>query len=191
MDYVFGYTILNDVSARDLGEGSTSPQGSVISRGSTPSACRAYITLREDVPNQAISRSTRTSTGCATSGRCRTATPRSSPSGWPSRSRTSAKAAYPAPRRHHFDGVPCPRFPLKEGQTVGSWSRGWERYGTRWSQKPAADHVKFPAERSRRTGAISRAPDHGADDPGRIRVLLRPEHLRPVVRHLGDVELPS
>jgi 2-keto-4-pentenoate hydratase/2-oxohepta-3-ene-1,7-dioic acid hydratase in catechol pathway len=52
MDYVMGYTILNDVSSRDLKQGSHTSQGSTISKGlDTFSPAGPYITLREDVAN--------------------------------------------------------------------------------------------------------------------------------------------
>lgn len=52
MDYVMGYTILNDVSARDLKQGAHNSQGSTISKGlDTFSPTGPYITLKEDVPN--------------------------------------------------------------------------------------------------------------------------------------------
>ena len=52
MDYVFGYSILNDVSSRDLPEGKHNSQGSVMSKGlDTFSPFGPYITLKEDVPD--------------------------------------------------------------------------------------------------------------------------------------------
>ncbi len=52
MDYVMGYTILNDVSSRDLPEGKHNSQGSMMSKGlDTFSPVGPYITLKEDVPN--------------------------------------------------------------------------------------------------------------------------------------------
>jgi 2-keto-4-pentenoate hydratase/2-oxohepta-3-ene-1,7-dioic acid hydratase in catechol pathway len=52
MDYVMGYTILNDVSARDLPEGKHSSQGSTMGKGlDTFAPAGPYITLKEDVPN--------------------------------------------------------------------------------------------------------------------------------------------
>jgi 2-keto-4-pentenoate hydratase/2-oxohepta-3-ene-1,7-dioic acid hydratase in catechol pathway len=52
LDYVFGYTNLDDVSSRDLPMGHHNSQGSTISKGLdtfTPNG--PYITLKEDVPN--------------------------------------------------------------------------------------------------------------------------------------------
>jgi 2-keto-4-pentenoate hydratase/2-oxohepta-3-ene-1,7-dioic acid hydratase in catechol pathway len=52
MDYVMGYTILNDVSSRDLQQGAHNSQGSTISKGlDTFAPTGPYITLKEDVPN--------------------------------------------------------------------------------------------------------------------------------------------
>ena len=52
MDYVMGYTILNDVSSRDLKQGQHNSQGSTISKGlDTFAPTGPYITLKEDVPN--------------------------------------------------------------------------------------------------------------------------------------------
>ena len=52
MDYVMGYTILNDVSSRDLPAGQHSSQGSTMSKGlDTFAPTGPYITLKEDVPN--------------------------------------------------------------------------------------------------------------------------------------------
>lgn len=51
-DYVVGYTILNDVSARDLPQGEHRSQGSTISKGlDTFAPCGPYLTLKEDVPD--------------------------------------------------------------------------------------------------------------------------------------------
>lgn len=51
MDYVMGYTILNDVSSRDLPEGKHTSQGSNMSKGlDTFSPMGPYITPKEDVP---------------------------------------------------------------------------------------------------------------------------------------------
>jgi 2-keto-4-pentenoate hydratase/2-oxohepta-3-ene-1,7-dioic acid hydratase in catechol pathway len=51
MDYVFGYTIVNDVSSRDLPAGKHSAQGSNMSKGlDTFTPIGPYITLKEDVP---------------------------------------------------------------------------------------------------------------------------------------------
>ena len=51
MDYVMGYTLLNDVSSRDLPAGKHTSQGSTMSKGlDTFSPAGPYITLKEDVP---------------------------------------------------------------------------------------------------------------------------------------------
>ena len=52
MEYVMGYTVHNDVSARDLPQGQHNSQGSTISKGlDTFAPTGPYITLKEDVPN--------------------------------------------------------------------------------------------------------------------------------------------
>lgn len=52
MDYVMGYTILNDVSSRDLPAGKHNSQGSTMSKGlDTFAPAGPYITLKEDVPD--------------------------------------------------------------------------------------------------------------------------------------------
>jgi 2-keto-4-pentenoate hydratase/2-oxohepta-3-ene-1,7-dioic acid hydratase in catechol pathway len=52
MDYIMGYTILNDVSSRDLKQGEHNSQGSTVSKGlDTFSPSGPYITLKEDVPD--------------------------------------------------------------------------------------------------------------------------------------------
>jgi 2-keto-4-pentenoate hydratase/2-oxohepta-3-ene-1,7-dioic acid hydratase in catechol pathway len=52
MDHIVGFSILNDVSARDLPQGQHSSQGSTISKGLDGfSPFGPYITLKEDVPN--------------------------------------------------------------------------------------------------------------------------------------------
>jgi 2-keto-4-pentenoate hydratase/2-oxohepta-3-ene-1,7-dioic acid hydratase in catechol pathway len=52
MDYIMGFSILNDVSSRDLPAGQHNSQGSTISKGlDTFSPFGPYITLKEDIPN--------------------------------------------------------------------------------------------------------------------------------------------
>jgi 2-keto-4-pentenoate hydratase/2-oxohepta-3-ene-1,7-dioic acid hydratase in catechol pathway len=54
MDYIFGYTIFNDMSSRDLPEGKHAAQGSNMSKGlDTFTPIGPYITLKEDVPDPA------------------------------------------------------------------------------------------------------------------------------------------
>jgi 2-keto-4-pentenoate hydratase/2-oxohepta-3-ene-1,7-dioic acid hydratase in catechol pathway len=49
-DYIVGYTILNDVSARDLPQGNHTAQGSNMSKGlDTFAPCGPYLTLKEDI----------------------------------------------------------------------------------------------------------------------------------------------
>jgi len=52
MDYVFGYTIHNDVSGRTLQTGASSSEGSSMTKGmDTFAPLGPYITLKEDVPD--------------------------------------------------------------------------------------------------------------------------------------------
>jgi 2-keto-4-pentenoate hydratase/2-oxohepta-3-ene-1,7-dioic acid hydratase in catechol pathway len=51
-DYIVGYTICNDVSAREMAQGSHPTQGATFTKGlDTFSPCGPYLTLREDVPD--------------------------------------------------------------------------------------------------------------------------------------------
>jgi 2-keto-4-pentenoate hydratase/2-oxohepta-3-ene-1,7-dioic acid hydratase in catechol pathway len=51
-DYVFGYMVCNDVSARDLAQGNHPTQGATFDKGlDTFSPCGPYLTLKEDVPD--------------------------------------------------------------------------------------------------------------------------------------------
>lgn len=51
-DYIVGYTICNDVSARDLEQGAHPTQGATFSKGlDTFSPCGPYLTLKDDVPD--------------------------------------------------------------------------------------------------------------------------------------------
>ncbi len=51
-DYVVGYTIVNDVTARDLPQGEHPTQGGNMRKGlDTFSPCGPYLTLKEDVPD--------------------------------------------------------------------------------------------------------------------------------------------
>jgi 2-keto-4-pentenoate hydratase/2-oxohepta-3-ene-1,7-dioic acid hydratase in catechol pathway len=52
LDYIVGYTMMNDVSSRDLPQGTHSQQGGSMSKSlDTFTPLGPYITLREDVPN--------------------------------------------------------------------------------------------------------------------------------------------
>lgn len=49
-DYVVGYTILNDITARDLPQGDHPSQGSTVAKGlDTFAPCGPYLTLKQDV----------------------------------------------------------------------------------------------------------------------------------------------
>ena len=51
-DYIVGYTICNDVSARGMEQGSHPTQGATFTKGlDTFSPCGPYLTLKEDVPD--------------------------------------------------------------------------------------------------------------------------------------------
>lgn len=51
-DYVFGYMICNDVSSRDLAQGTHPTQGATFDKGlDTFSPCGPYLTLKEDIPD--------------------------------------------------------------------------------------------------------------------------------------------
>lgn len=52
LDYVVGYTMMNDVSSRDLPQGTHSQQGGSMSKSlDTFTPLGPYLTLKEDVPN--------------------------------------------------------------------------------------------------------------------------------------------
>lgn len=52
MDYIVGYTMMNDVSSRDLPQGTHSQQGGSMSKSlDTFTPLGPYLTLREDVPD--------------------------------------------------------------------------------------------------------------------------------------------
>ena len=52
LDYVFGYTVHNDVSGRTLRSGASSSEGSSMTKGmDTFGPIGPYITLKEDVPD--------------------------------------------------------------------------------------------------------------------------------------------
>lgn len=51
-EYIVGYTICNDVSAREMEQGAHPTQGATFSKGlDTFSPCGPYLTLKEDVPD--------------------------------------------------------------------------------------------------------------------------------------------
>lgn len=52
LDHVFGYMVCNDVSSRDLAQGTHPTQGATFDKGlDTFSPCGPYLTLKEDVPD--------------------------------------------------------------------------------------------------------------------------------------------
>lgn len=148
MDHVFGYTILNDVSARDLGEGKHQSQGSVISKGlDTFSPVGPYITLKEDVPNVGNLEVYANIDGVRHK--------------WPVPNGNTSfltfgvaeQIAYLSERHTLLPGdiistgVPQPSVPLKEGQTVEIVVEGLGTLRNKVVSKPAADHLKFPARK--------------------------------------------
>jgi 5-oxopent-3-ene-1,2,5-tricarboxylate decarboxylase/2-hydroxyhepta-2,4-diene-1,7-dioate isomerase len=148
MDYVMGYTILNDVSARDLGEGKHSSQGSVISKGlDTFSPVGPYITLKEDVPNVGKLEVYANIDGVKHV--------------WPVPNGNTSfltfnvaeQIAYLSERHTLLPGdivstgVPQPTVPLKEGQTVEIVIEGLGTLRNKVVSKPDPGHVKFPARK--------------------------------------------
>ncbi len=149
MNYVVGYTILNDVSARDLGEGKHQSQGSVISKGlDTFSPVGPYITLKEDVPNVANLEVYANIDGVRHK--------------WPVPNGNTSfltfnvaeQIAYLSERHTLLPGdivstgVPQPTVPLKEGQTVEIVIEGLGTLRNQVVSKPAPGHVKFKARKA-------------------------------------------
>ncbi len=148
MDYVMGYTILNDVSARDLPAGKHASQGSVMSKGlDTFSPVGPYITLKEDVPNVANLEVYANLDGVRHK--------------WPVPNGNTSfltfsvaeQIAYLSERHTLLPGdivstgVPQPTVPLKEGQTVEIVVEGLGALRNRVVSKPVPGHTKFPARK--------------------------------------------
>ena len=148
MDYVLGYSIFNDVSARDLGEGKHQSQGSVISKGlDTFSPMGPYLTLKEDVPNVGNLEVYANLDGVRHK--------------WPVPNGNTSfltfnvaqQIAYLSERHTLLPGdiistgVPQPTVPLKEGQTVEIVIEGLGTLRNKVVSKPAPGHVKFPARK--------------------------------------------
>lgn len=149
MDYVLGYTIFNDVSARDLGEGKHQSQGSMISKGlDTFSPVGPYITLKEDVPNAGHLEVYANLDGVRHV--------------WPVPNGNTSfltfgvaeQIAYLSERHTLLPGdiistgVPQPTVPLREGQTVEIVVEGLGVLRNHVVSKPAPGHVKFPARKA-------------------------------------------
>lgn len=148
MDHVFGYTIFNDVSARDLGEGKHNSQGSMISKGlDTFSPVGPYITLKEDVPNPGRLEVYANIDGVRHK--------------WPVPNGNTSfltfgvaeQIAYLSERHTLLPGdiistgVPQPTVPLKEGQTVEIVVEGLGTLRNKVVSKPDPGHVRFPARK--------------------------------------------
>jgi 5-oxopent-3-ene-1,2,5-tricarboxylate decarboxylase / 2-hydroxyhepta-2,4-diene-1,7-dioate isomerase len=145
MDYVMGYTILNDVSARDLAEGKHASQGSMIDKGlDTFSPMGPYITLKEDVPNPHNLEVYALVDGVRHK--------------WTVNNGNTSFLTFTVPQVIAYLseritlvpgdvislGVPEPTIPLKEGQTIEIVIQGLGTLRNHVVSKPAPGHVKFP-----------------------------------------------
>ena len=148
MDYVMGYTILNDVSSRDLAEGKHASQGSTVSKGlDSFSPVGPYITLKEDVPNPH---------GLEIYGVLDGVRHR-----WTANNGNTSFLTFTIPQAIAYlseritllpgdivsTGVPEPTMPLKEGQVAEIVVQGLGTLRNRVVSKPTAGHVKFPARK--------------------------------------------
>jgi 2-keto-4-pentenoate hydratase/2-oxohepta-3-ene-1,7-dioic acid hydratase in catechol pathway len=148
MDYVFGYSILNDVSSRDLPEGKHNSQGSVMSKGlDTFSPFGPYITLKEDVPDPH-----KLEVYAVIDGKRHE---------WPVPNGNTSfmtftvaeKVAYLSERHTLLPGdviatgVPQPSVTFKEGETAEIVIEGLGTLRNKVVSKPVPGHVKFPARK--------------------------------------------
>jgi len=148
MDYVFGYTILNDVSARDLPQGKHASQGSTMSKGlDTFSPVGPYITLKEDVPDPHKLEVYAVIDGV----RHKWPVPNGNTSFL---TFTIAEAVAYLSERHTLlpgdiisTGVPQPTVTFQEGQTAEIVIEGLGTLRNRVVSKPVAGHTKFPARK--------------------------------------------
>jgi 2-keto-4-pentenoate hydratase/2-oxohepta-3-ene-1,7-dioic acid hydratase in catechol pathway len=146
MDYVMGYTILNDVSARDLAEGKHASQGSTISKGlDTFSPVGPYITLKEDVANPGNLELYGVVDGVRHK--------------WTVNNGNTSFLTFPIPKAIAYlseritllpgdiisTGVPEPTIPLKAGQTIEIVIQGLGTLRNYVVSKPTPGHAKFPA----------------------------------------------
>jgi 2-keto-4-pentenoate hydratase/2-oxohepta-3-ene-1,7-dioic acid hydratase in catechol pathway len=148
MDYVVGYSILNDVSSRDLPEGKHQSQGSTMSKGlDTFSPFGPWLTLKEDVPDPhkldvyALIDGVRHK--------------------WPVPNGNTSFLTFTVPEivaylseRHTLlpgdvisTGVPQPTVTFREGQTVEIVIEGLGTLRNRVVSRPVPGHVKFPARK--------------------------------------------
>ena len=148
MDYVMGYTILNDVSARDLQEGKHSAQGSNMSKGlDTFSPVGPYITLKEDVPNPHNLEVYALVDGVRHK--------------WGVNNGNTSFLTFTIPQVIAYlseritllpgdivsTGVPEPTIPLKEGQTIEIVIQGLGTLRNHVVSKPTPGHTNFPARK--------------------------------------------
>lgn len=150
MDYVAGYTILNDVSARDLPEGKHTSQGSVMSKGlDTFSPVGPYLTLKEDVPNAGNLEVYAVINGVRHQ--------------WPVPNGNTSfltfgvaeQVAYLSERHTLLPGdiistgVPQPTVPLEAGQTIEITVEGLGTLRNTVVSKPVPGYTNFPARKSK------------------------------------------
>jgi 5-oxopent-3-ene-1,2,5-tricarboxylate decarboxylase/2-hydroxyhepta-2,4-diene-1,7-dioate isomerase len=148
MDYVFGYSILNDVSARDLPAGKHNSQGSVMSKGlDTFSPFGPYITLKEDVPNVGNLEVYAVING----ERHKWPVPNGNTSFL---TFTVAEAIAYLSERHTLlagdviaTGVPQPSVTFKEGDTAEIVIEGLGTLRNKVVSKPVPGHKNFPARK--------------------------------------------
>jgi 2-keto-4-pentenoate hydratase/2-oxohepta-3-ene-1,7-dioic acid hydratase in catechol pathway len=148
MDYVFGYSILNDVSARDLPAGKHNSQGSTISKGlDTFSPFGPYITLKEDVPDPH-----KLEVYAVLDGERHK---------WPVPNGNTSFLTFTIPEAIAYlsermtllpgdvisTGVPQPSVTFKEGQTAEIVIEGLGTLRNKVVSKPVPGHKKFPARK--------------------------------------------
>ena len=148
MDYVFGYSILNDVSARDLPAGKHNSQGSTISKGlDTFSPFGPYITLKEDVPDPH-----KLEVYAVLDGERHK---------WPVPNGNTSFLTFTIPEAIAYlsermtllpgdviaTGVPQPTVTFKEGQTSEIVIEGLGTLRNKVVSKPVPGHKKFPARK--------------------------------------------
>lgn len=145
MDHVVGYTILNDVSSRDLPEGKHAAQGSMMSKGlDTFSPSGPYLTLKEDVPDPGHLDVYAVVDGVRHK--------------WTTDNGNTAFLTFSVPEAIAYiseritlvpgdivsTGVPEPTVVMKEGQAIEIHIEGLGVLRNRVVSKPVAGHAKFP-----------------------------------------------
>jgi 5-oxopent-3-ene-1,2,5-tricarboxylate decarboxylase/2-hydroxyhepta-2,4-diene-1,7-dioate isomerase len=154
MDYVMGYTIVNDVSSRDLPEGKHASQGSTMSKGlDTFCPMGPYVTLKEDIPNPHALDVSAVVDGVRHK--------------WTVDNGNTAFLTFTVPQVIAYIsermtlvpgdivsmGVPEPTVVLKEGQTIEIVIEGLGTLRNRVVSKPAPGHMKFPPRKVSRPSA--------------------------------------